>query len=176
MRITLLRHCAVEHKYDGCYNGHIDISLSAEGLEHAQSLASEFREFHFNAIFCSDLKRAKETLEALKLLTEPDYTPLLREKSWGEHEGLSFEEINQTIPYENFTQWLEVLGGESVENFKERVKLFFFKELAQHKVDHVLVVTHAGVIKTLLSLINNITLEQSFSTPFGYGNYVTIEL
>ncbi|MEA2110425.1 MAG: histidine phosphatase family protein [Campylobacterota bacterium] len=179
MTVTLLRHCAVIEKYDGCYNGHIDIPLSNSGVTHAKSLAKEFGEFNFDALFCSDLKRAKETLVALypqETHLHVNYSKALREKSWGVHEGLNFEQINRTIAYENFSQWLNALDGESIELFTKRITDFFFIELPKHNANHALIVTHAGVIKTLLSITKNISLQESFATPFDYGTYVTMEL
>ncbi len=173
MKITLLRHCAVESAYDGCYNGHIDISLSKQGYSHAKQLAIELQHHNFDALFCSDLKRAKETLDALDISVKPKYSLLLREKSWGRHEGLSFEKINETIPYENFAQWLEALDGERVEEFIKRIKHFFFELLPQHKINHALIITHAGVIKTLMTLTNNLSLQEAFAMPFPYGSYTT---
>jgi alpha-ribazole phosphatase/probable phosphoglycerate mutase len=175
MRVTLLRHCAVSSDYEGCYNGHIDIALSPEGLAHANTLSSQLHAYNFDAIYCSDLLRAKATLEALKLPQPVIYTPLLREKSWGIHEGLRFEQINRFIPYENFLQWIYALDGESISTFKARVKSFFFTQLTQQSHHHVLVVTHAGVIKILMALTHKISLQKSFALAFPYGHYTTIE-
>ncbi len=175
MTLTLLRHCAVESDYTGCYNGHIDIALSPEGLAHATLLSTHFKNLNFDAIYCSDLTRAKETLSALQLPQPVIYTSQLREKSWGVHEGLCFEQINKTIPYKNFTQWIDALDGESMEHFKERINTFFFTELTQQQHQNILIVTHAGVIKTLMSLTNAISLQKSFSLAFPYGHYTTIE-
>ncbi len=174
MKITLLRHCAVAPAYDGCYNGHIDISLSKQGYSHAKQLSLELQHHNFDAIFCSDLRRAKETLGALNISLKPQYSSLLKEKSWGRHEGLSFEKINETILYENFAQWLEALDGERIGEFEKRIKHFFFELLPQHKTNHALIITHAGVIKTLMTLTNNISLQEAFAVPFPYGSYTTI--
>ena len=62
MMITLVRHGEVEKAYQHCYNGHNDIGLSKRGRNEAEKLALFFKEIEFNAVYCSDLKRCRETL------------------------------------------------------------------------------------------------------------------
>ena len=176
MTLTLLRHAEVVPEYHGCYNGHIDIGLSQKGKESAKALAHTMQNMHFDAIFCSDLLRAKETLRLLDLPLSPHYSSALREKSWGEYEGKSFQEITATgLSYENFTQWIEALGGESIALFEQRVLGFFTSTIFTHPAENILIVTHSGVIKTLLAKRNNISLQEAFSEPFAYANYIQIE-
>lgn len=93
MRVTLVRHAEVDEKYHGCYNGHNDIGLSKKGSLQAKELAKELDALKFDAVLCSDLRRAKETLQHSLHAKDAFYTDKLREKSWGRHEGLSFDEI-----------------------------------------------------------------------------------
>jgi broad specificity phosphatase PhoE len=100
----------------------------------------------------------------------------LREKSWGIHEGMSFQEIESTgIKYKDFNQWIEALDGESVESYKERVEKYFFETILRESASEVLVMTHAGVIKTLLSIIKKIPLEKAFALPLPYSSSLDIE-
>lgn len=93
MKITLVRHCEVDEKYLGCYNGHIDISLSDKGYIQAKDLAQKLKDENFDAVYCSDLLRAKESLKYFKNLNNAVYTDQLREKSWGEDEGKTYDQI-----------------------------------------------------------------------------------
>jgi broad specificity phosphatase PhoE len=177
MIITLLRHGEVDEAYKGCYNGHIDIGLSQRGKAEAKALAGAFKTEHFDAVFCSDLKRCRQTLEAFDLKIKPLYTQALREKSWGRHEGKRFEEIIKTesFAYASFEQWINALDGEEYPLYIERIEHFFkdFLPLSPHK--NILVVTHAGVIRVLMHLLQNISLEEAFSKGFGYANYVRLD-
>lgn len=175
MKVTLIRHAEVEERYLNRYNGHIDIALSKHGKEQALLVAKEFENANFDAVYCSDLVRAKETLKPFKLQIQPTYLKELREKSWGEHEGKSFEEITQQgIEYQNFHQWIEALGGESVAQFQERIESVFYKTIFQTQAKNILVLTHSGVIKTLLSLEQNIPLEEAFSNSIPYASYIIL--
>ena len=171
MKITLIRHAEVVEKYSGCYNRHIDISLSENGHNQAREIAQKFQNEKFDAVFCSDLKRAKETLNYFSHAKEKViYTDKLREKSWGKHEGMSFDEIisQGEIEYKNFLQWIDALDGESKEAFMARVDKFFFEFLPTTHKENILIVTHSGVIKVFLSLTKNITMEEAFSINIPY--------
>jgi len=174
MKITLVRHGEVEEKYIGCYNGHIDIGLSPKGYSDAKELANHFNASDFDAIFCSNLIRTKETIKQFIEIDKVIYTKELREKSWGEHEGMGFEEIiSQTkLNYLGFEQWINALGGERPQEFISRVEKFFFDFLPQIEKENILIVTHGGVIKTFMHLIQGISLEEAFSTRLPYASYV----
>ncbi|WP_415397216.1 histidine phosphatase family protein [Sulfurimonas sp. CS5] len=177
MKITLVRHAEVEEKYIGCYNGQIDIGLSPKGYVDAKELKKHFKASDFDAIFCSDLIRTKETLKQFIKSDKVIYTKELREKSWGDYEGMSFEEITSTtnLTYVNFKQWTDALGGEEIEKFISRVEKFFFEYLPTLKKKNILVVTHSGVIKTYLHLLKGISLEEAFSISVPYSSFVSYD-
>jgi len=176
VKITLLRHCEVVEEYRGTYNGHIDIALSEKGKRDALSLANEFQNRNFDLIYCSDLLRTRETLQALELEVLTIYTEDLREKSWGRHEGKSFEEINaEGIEYKDFHQWINELGGENIESYKRRLENYFSQSICKSEAQNILLVTHSGFIKTLLSITKNISLEEAFSLPLAYGSSILLD-
>ncbi|MDD3854897.1 histidine phosphatase family protein [Sulfurimonas sp.] len=164
MRVTLVRHAEVDERYQNCYNGHNEIGLSKKGYMQAKELVKKLDILEFDAVFCSDLPRAKETLKHSLHAKEAIYTDKLREKSWGKHEGLSFDEIisEGEIEYVDFLQWIESLDGEPYKEYIKRVEKFFFEFLPSLNKESVLVITHAGVIRVLMSIVKKITLEEAF--------------
>jgi alpha-ribazole phosphatase/probable phosphoglycerate mutase len=177
VKITLIRHGEVEEAYKNCYNGHNNIGLSRKGKEDALALAKRFENEEFDLLYCSDLLRAKETLKPFKQAKDAIYTEALREKSWGRHEGMSFDAIiaEGSLKYENFKQWIEVLDGEDYRAYIARVEEFFLKTLPSRKAESVLVITHAGVIRTLFSIVKNISLEDAFAIELPYGSAVVFD-
>jgi broad specificity phosphatase PhoE len=165
LKLTLVRHAQVDELYHNCYNGHNEIGLSKEGHAQAKELCSLLDIFRFDAVYCSDTFRAKETLKHSLHVEHAIYTDKLREKSWGRHEGMSFNDIitQEGIKYENFLQWIKALDGEDYELYIQRVREFFFDFLPSLQKENILVVTHAGVIRVFLSLVQNINLEDAFS-------------
>lgn len=171
MNLYLVRHAVVCPKNQNRYNGHSDISLCKDGREMAKRLAAELDEMEFDAVFCSDLLRAKETLLPSKHYKSAVYTHLLREKSWGKHEGMSFDEIVASgLEYRDFKSWIDSLDGESVLEFCARVEKFL--EDLNH--NNILVVTHAGVIATVKSIINNLGTQDGFSEKIEHCEVVKI--
>jgi len=177
MKITLVRHAEVIEEYKGKYNGHIDIALSKNGKKQAKELAKKLQHINFDKIYCSDLLRAKETLEAFNYDQGIIYTDKLREKSWGKHEGKSFDEIQaEGIKYIDFEQWINALDGEDILSYKTKIKEYFYTTIfEQIECQHILVVAHSGVIKTLISIINNISLEKSFQITLPYASFITFD-
>lgn len=177
MKITLIRHTEVSEAYHRCYNGHIDIGLSKTGFKQAKELAKYFSKHTFDGVFCSDLKRTKDTLCGFTQEKNAVYTDKLREKSWGKHEGLTFDEIiaQNEISYENFIQWINALDGEPYEQYIQRVREFFLEFLPSLQKENILVVTHAGVIRILIYIINEITLEEAFSITIPYSSYIVYD-
>ncbi len=173
MKITLVRHAEVEKAFIGKYNGHIDIGLSKNGYEQAKKLAYELQEEDFDAVYCSDLIRARETLDAFDLSVEVIYTEKLREKSWGIHEGKSFQEIEASgIKYKNFNQWINELDGENIQSYTNRLRDFFHNTLLRSSAKNILLVSHSGFIKTLLTEMEEKTLEESFAIQLPYASFI----
>ena len=172
-----MRHAEVEEQYIGKYNGHIDIGLSQNGSLQAEKLGKELQQFSFDSIYCSDLLRAKQTLESFKIDSQPIYSKQLREKSWGKHEGMSYDEVClvENIEYENFSQWINALDGEDIQTYIEGVESYFNNVLLKDIGKNILVVTHSGFIKTLLSIIKKLPLEEVFYTNLNYSSYIIFD-
>ena len=174
MKLTLIRHAEVEHTYLNKYNGHNDITLSNEGINQAKDISKVLDAMHFDAVYCSDLRRTKETIKYYKLQDKVIYTKELREKSWGKHEGLSFDEIiaQNEIQYEDFLQFINALDGEDYQEYIKRIEVFFLEYLVSLKKEHILIITHAGVIRVLQSIIHKKSLPEVFGKKMNYGDLI----
>ncbi len=185
MLITFIRHAEIQSSDIGHYIGHTDSPLSTKGSHDAAVFATYFTKYNqnnrFDAIYCSDLSRCQQTLapflNELKVKTKPSITTALREKSWGKHEGKSFEDIchMENTEYKNFEQWLNVLDGESVESFIQRIKNFK-QMLSNKKYKNTLIMTHSGVIRTFIYLMSDLSFEKSFSISIPYASFVILNL
>jgi broad specificity phosphatase PhoE len=182
MILTLVRHGEVDPAALGRYNGHNGIGLSEKGHAQAEALARRFADVRFDAVYCSDLRRAAESLVPLLrnsgTLPVPVYTSALREKSWGRHEGKSYDEIvsEEGIRYENFLQWIDALDGEPYPDYIARIRRFFLETLPAQPYEQVFIMTHAGVIRVLMHLLQGISLQEAFSVSFPCGAYTTLDL
>jgi broad specificity phosphatase PhoE len=136
--LILVRHGETDWNAAGRLQGHTDRPLSDYGREQARRLAKELAGEEFDAIYASDLARARETAEIvaaqrhLPVILDPD----LREKDWGNWEGLTS------------TERLDVeLVGESTEEHQRRMLDALGRIAAKHPEGRILVVTHGGSMR-----------------------------
>jgi len=137
--LLLVRHGETDWNADGRLQGHTDRPLSDFGRRQAQKLAEELDGEQFEAIYSSDLARARETAEivgkrlGLAVALDPD----LREKDWGNWEGLTAVERDRVE-----------LVGEPTEAHLERTLRALRRISERHPGDsRVLVVTHGGSMR-----------------------------
>lgn len=90
MRLYLVRHGRTQYNVNHIAQGHIDVPLDELGREQATRVAEFFSKNPVQRIFSSDSERSVETArptsEALSVPLET--TPLLRERSLGDLEGV----------------------------------------------------------------------------------------
>ena len=174
-RYYLLRHGEVEAAYKGAYIGWSDPALEP-GQEAAVRQARERLPERVERLYCSDLLRCRQTLEMLEREEEPVFLSALREKDFGPSEGLTYDQIRKRrgIEYVDFLQWVEALGGEPLEAFRERVEGLFFREIFREEAE-TLVVTHAGVIRMVAALLEGRALETLFHKKLDYWQMVVVE-
>ena len=174
MKLTLVRHAEVDEEYHHCYNGHNEIGLSELGHNQAKNVCKKLDVLKFDEVFCSDTFRAKETIKHSLHVEQTKFTDKLREKSWGRHEGMRYDEIvaGENIKYENFVQWISFLDGEDYEEYIKRINEFFFEFLPSLEKENILIITHAGVIRIFYSILHNIELEKAFSIRVNHGELI----
>jgi 2,3-bisphosphoglycerate-dependent phosphoglycerate mutase len=137
--LLLVRHGETDWNADGRLQGHTDRPLSDFGRRQAQQLAAELEGEELEAIYSSDLSRARETAEivaervGLPVALDPD----LREKDWGNWEGLTAVERDRVA-----------FVGESTEAHQERMLRALRRIAKRHPGEgRILVVTHGGSMR-----------------------------
>ena len=162
MEILFVRHGETEANRSNLFYGRLDYSLTGTGREQAKKAGNLVRMMNFqpDRIVVSGLSRTHETLLAMGFsMEDSEIEPRLDERSLGVLEGLTFPEITERYPdlFERWdSDWLDFapLGGESQREFSGRVRNYL-DELRQEtkKPERILVVTHGGTMKTIISII-----------------------
>lgn len=164
MKLIIVRHGETEENVKGIRQGHLPGKLTEKGREQARKLAERFRYEKIDAIFSSDLKRAKDTAkEIARYHNIPvQYTEKLREISGGIYEGKPKEELHEAREKSRKTK-LEFRPeeGETFEELKERVKNFLEELKKKYKGKTVLICSHGNYIETLLGILLKRPLEKS---------------
>jgi alpha-ribazole phosphatase len=158
MKIILVRHGQTEWNALKKYQGQIDIPINNVGRDQAARAGKYLADREkVEAIYCSDLSRTRETADIIagSLNLKPIPDKRLRELSFGLWEGLTFTEVYEKYPQE-FDNWyndtfkIKVPEGESFNDLIERA-LSVIKEIINKHTGTVVVVTHGGVVKGILS-------------------------
>jgi broad specificity phosphatase PhoE len=137
--LLLVRHGETDWNADGRLQGQTDRPLSDFGRRQARELAGELVDEELEAIYSSDLARARETAEIVgeRLGLPVALDPELREKDWGTWEGLTAVERDRVE-----------FVGESTEAHQERILRALRRISDRHPGEgRILVVTHGGSMR-----------------------------
>ena len=152
--ILLARHGESDWNRERRWQGHADRPLTERGREQARALADRLAEIGLDAVYSSDLQRARATAETvarprgLEVCVRPD----LREVDVGSWSGLTRDDAKQRFP-EAYARWLEGgpgwADGESYEAMSKRVLGAVAEIVAAYADGWVFVVSHGGPIRAV---------------------------
>jgi probable phosphoglycerate mutase len=180
----LLRHGETVWNRAGRLQGWQDSPLSDAGRAQAAALAARVADERVDLLVASDLGRTRETAApiAARLGRDVVSDAGLRERCYGELEGLTWAEIERAHPatYARLVardaDYL-VPGGESGTQFRDRVVVALERLARAHAGASIAVVTHGGVLGVVYRWAKDIPLERprTFAIPNGGVNRVRIE-
>jgi alpha-ribazole phosphatase len=153
-RVLFIRHA--ETDMAGRFCGHSDPDLNDKGRKQLTELAHLLSTEAIDAVYSSDLRRAKRTAQAIAEARKVPLSlrPALREIDFGHWEGLSWEQIEQRDPL-YARKWmagyplLPAPWGESFQAFEERI-LQEVNQLLDSSHGPMAVVTHAGALRVVM--------------------------
>ncbi|MFB4351775.1 histidine phosphatase family protein [Microbacterium sp. LS_15] len=163
--ITLVRHGQTDWNLARRIQGSTDIPLNETGREDARTAAWRLTGGGHHAIYASPLVRARETAEIIAAelgLDSPTLVPDMREREFGAGEGKLVSEY-----LELYGDWLApVPGAETLEGVADRA-LRALDGIARDSrrrsaplAESVIVVTHGGVIRSLIDHVSGGTLPR----------------
>lgn len=147
----------------------MDVPMNPTGVRQVELLAKRLVMERIDAIVSSDLSRTVETAKAVCALRENPPTiqtdPRWRELSFGKWEGLNQQEIKEKFPEEAKAWYADIVhtvppGGESLIQLSERISAPLEELRSAHGDETVLLVTHSGVIQTLMCLVLGVDLKR----------------
>ena len=142
--LLLARHGETEWNRELRIQGSSDIELNGRGRQQALELAEQLAGVPLEAIYSSDLTRARATAEAVAAARglEVREDPRLRERSFGSWEGLTRDDI-AALPEGSRHD------GETDDQVRERVLEAVQAIADAHPGEQVLVVSHGGALNAL---------------------------
>ena len=174
-RLCIVRHGETAWNAEHRVQGQLDVPLNGIGLRQAEAVGRALKDERFDAVYSSDLTRARQTaapilnLLSLQLLLEPD----LRERHYGIFERLTYAEVKTRYP-EDYARFeardpeYAFRTGESLKDFSARSIAVVSRIAQQHQNQSVVVFTHGGVLDKLYRFITGLPL--SAPREFGIPN------
>ena len=155
--ILLARHGQSDWNVARRWQGHADRPLTEAGRAQADALAERLADIEIDVVYASDLRRARETAEAVarRKGLAVEVVPELREVDVGSWSGLTRAEAEEVFP-QGFRRWLGGGpgwdDGETYEEMAARVERVVRAIAAKRPHGRVLVVSHGGPIRAVHAL------------------------
>jgi broad specificity phosphatase PhoE len=167
--IWLVRHGETDWNRMHRFMGQQDIPLNAEGLRQAADLADTLRGQHFDALFSSDLLRARQTAEVLAVaLHLPRWLDTrLREVNLGDWQGVTHADIQARFPEQWAERYADPLnfrppGGETIGEMVARAFPAVDEIAATYPHSRVLLVSHGILLAALICRARDLPLMQLY--------------
>lgn len=177
MEIYLIRHTETICKKGICY-GQSDIDIAEPFDTVFENILSHLPSEAF--IFSSPLKRcvtlAKYIQNHIKTISYEEDKRLM-EMNFGDWEMKNWD----NIPPEQLNPWMEdfvnirVLNGESFVDLHERTGNFLAEQKTKKINSPIIIVTHAGVIRSFLCHYSSLPLKDAFQNKVDFGQVIKID-
>jgi alpha-ribazole phosphatase len=173
MILTAIRHTSVDVPSGICY-GITDVPLAATFQEETAQIQAELGHRQFERIYSSPLTRCTQLASVLFQQKKITLDERLRELNFGVWEMQSWDSVFNSSEGKTWFQDYTVTrcpGGESFAYLVTRVKSFL-DELKAYENEQIAIITHAGVIRALMCLLQQKSAKEAFNTPLKYGQIV----
>jgi broad specificity phosphatase PhoE len=162
--LYLVRHGETDWNKKKLIQGVTDVPLNKKGERQAEELAQKLTGVKFDAVFSSDLVRAKRTAEIISLEKKlaVKTTKALRERFFGQFEGLSYTRYNKKIvsllkEYRLRAKKIRELEGD--EEMMARLIPFLREVAVGYFGKSVLMLSHGGIMRAFLIHLGFATYE-----------------
>jgi alpha-ribazole phosphatase len=176
-KLYLLRHGKTA--LSGKFVGSTEVDLIPDGIKQIQMTRPLLAKAGIQRIFCSPMRRCRESARHIALYPEVTFLEDLREIDFGRWEGKDFSEIKKTDP-ELIRQWLNDPAqfcfpeGECRIDFIERIERV--KNILQNiKNTKILIISHGGVIRHLLCSLLGLSYNNYLLFKINEGGFSTLD-
>ncbi|SRR6266568_8251553 len=173
--LLLVRHGETDWNAERRFQGHADPPLNETGRAQARAVADELADEGLDAVYSSDLARARETAEIIASHLDAEVRPLreLREIDVGEWQGLTWPEIEERFP-EGVLNWHEHghgwEHGETYDQLGKRIVAVLREIAGAHPGGRVLIVGHGGTVRAVRAFVERRSVAESRKASPAIGN------
>jgi probable phosphoglycerate mutase len=150
-RLVLLRHGETEWSKSGQHTGRTEVELTEAGRTQAKLAAGVLAELKLvDPLVISSPRQRSLTTAQLAGLTVDEVTELLAEWDYGSYEGLTTEQIQETVP--DWLVWTHGCpGGETVAQVSERADAAVATALEKMEARDVVFVSHGHFSRAVVT-------------------------
>ncbi len=177
MQITCIRHTSVNAPKGTCY-GRTDVLLADSFPSEQEKIRSELGNTKFDAVFSSPSSRCTILATAISPDIPVTADARLTELDFGDWEMTDWDTIFESPEGKAwFADYLSTPcpNGESFASQIARTRSFL-NDLKDKPLQEVLIVTHAGVIRAMMTLLQKKTPRETFNIPIDLGQIITFNL
>jgi len=174
--IYFIRHPRTEAPLGVCY-GNSDVLPGQEAMEETvQKVKEKLDGIEPKVCYTSPLSRCKMLADKLGPESQIIISEGIREIDFARWEMTPWAEI----PMDEQKEWGEdfvnckIHGGENFFDVQKRV-VCFWEELVKGDTETVLVVTHAGLLRSLLAWLLDASPKKIFAIHIDYGDIIRVE-
>ncbi|MCG2610471.1 alpha-ribazole phosphatase [Flavobacterium sp. SM15] len=174
MEVYLVRHTETVCEKGICY-GQADVGLLEPYLHQFEQIKDQLPE---NAQFYSSPLQRCTLLADYLSSSNYETDERLMEMNFGAWELQPWD----NIPKEELDPWMKdfvhekVPSGESFTELFDRVVQFMESELKTGSLKPIVIVSHAGVIRSILCKISGLPLKDAFQNKVDFGSVMRIDL
>lgn len=183
-KLYLTRHGETEWNIEGRLQGRKNSLLTSKGREQAGWLSNKMSRLPLDLIISSPSPR---TLETAEIIRGDLQIPIIQDEHFlemdvGRWEGVLKSDIERMEPERSYTFWnkphlFKSDEGEDFYQVRERVLPWLKHILKTYKDKNILIVSHAIVIKILISYFEKTPMEKLWDGAYLHGtSLTTIEL
>ena len=160
VKLILVRHALTVDNQKSRLSGHIDSSISEEGKEQIDKITNYLKDFDIDKIYTTTSSRTKDTVKKLSELKSIEIIEKesLKEISFGDFDGLTFDEIKDKYPKE-FQDMIEkgyeykYPNGESLIDSYNRVCIELDNIISNNDDRTILICSHGGTIRNIITYL-----------------------
>ena len=183
VKLILVRHALTVDNQKSRLSGHIDSSISEEGKEQIDKITNYLKDFDIDKIYTTTSSRTKDTVKKLSELKfiEIIGKESLKEISFGDFEGLTFDEIKDKYPKE-FQDMIEkgyeykYPNGESLIDSYNRVCIELDNIISNNDDRTILICSHGGTIRNIITYLISNSYKYHWNFKIDNGSVTILEV
>ena len=183
VKLILVRHALTVDNQKSRLSGHIDSSISEEGREQIDKITNYLKDFDIDKIYTTTSSRTKDTVKKLSELKSIEIIEKesLKEISFGDFEGLTFDEIKDKYPKE-FQDMIEkgyeykYPNGEGLIDSYNRVCIELDNIISNNDDRTILICSHGGTIRNIITYLISNSYKYHWNFKIDNGSVTILEV